>query len=282
MSTNLTTDELLRQGTARLAGAVDVPRLEAELLLAHALGVPRARLRSHPEDRPDDVSRARYRSLLERRASGEPLAYIVGEREFWSLPLAVSPAVLVPRPETELLVERALALHAAPSARVVDLGTGSGAIALALAHERPHWRMTATDLSQDALAVARANAARLGLHVEFLHGSWFEPLAGRRFDLVLSNPPYVAADDPALLQPELRHEPAAALTPGPDALASLREIIAGAPAHLERGGWIVLEHGAEQAPLVARELVARGFRHVRSHRDLAGHERVTEAQWPAA
>ncbi|MFO7276818.1 MAG: peptide chain release factor N(5)-glutamine methyltransferase [Pseudomonadota bacterium] len=283
MSANLTTEDLLRQATARLAGTVDMPRLEAELLLAHVLGVPRARLRSHPEDRPDDVARTRYASLIERRVSGEPLAYIVGEREFWSLPLAVSPAVLVPRPETELLVERALALHTAPTARVVDLGTGSGAIALALAHERPGWSITATDISQDALAVARANAERLGLQrIEFLHGSWFEPLAGRIFDLVLSNPPYVAADDPALLQPELGYEPSAALTPGPDALACLREIIAGAPEHLERGGWIVLEHGAQQAPLVARELVARGFTHVRSHRDLAGHERVTEAQWPAA
>ena len=146
MSANLTTEDLLRQATARLAGTVDMPRLEAELLLAHVLGVPRARLRSHPEDRPDDVARTRYASLIERRVSGEPLAYIVGEREFWSLPLAVSPAVLVPRPETELLVERALALHTAPTARVVDLGTGSGAIALALAHERPGWSITATDI----------------------------------------------------------------------------------------------------------------------------------------
>jgi release factor glutamine methyltransferase len=163
--------------------------------------------------------------------------------------------------------------------RAVDLGTGSGAIALSLAKERPEWLVTATDLSEEALAVARANATALSLdRVQFLQGSWFAPLSGRTFDIIVSNPPYVAADDPAMRDPALRHEPRGALSPGADAMTSLRAIIRAAPDYLERDGWLLLEHGATQAPEVARELVARGLRHVRSHRDLAGHERMTEAQ----
>jgi release factor glutamine methyltransferase len=179
-----------------------------------------------------------------------------------------------------LLVERALALRPEPLARVIDLGTGSGAIALALASERPVWQVTATDLSAEALSVAQANAASHGLtRVEFLTGSWFEPVRERRFDLVVSNPPYIGAAEPELAAGTLRHEPRAALSPGDDAMASLRAIVRAAPPHLEHGGWLLLEHGATQAAAVARELVVRGFRHVRSHRDLAGHERMTEAQW---
>jgi release factor glutamine methyltransferase len=187
--------------------------------------------------------------------------------------------VLVPRPETELLVERALTLCARPVAQVLDLGTGSGAIALALAVERPNWQLLAIDASPAALAVAQDNAQRLALtNVAFAHGSWFSGLHGRRFDLMVSNPPYVDARDPALL--ELAHEPRQALTPGVDAMADLRAIIQGAPEHLLPGGWLALEHGATQAAAVAGELVARGFGGVRSHRDLGGHERVTEGHWP--
>ena len=276
---------LLHRGTQRLRasaagqGPAATPDLDAELLLTHVFGTSRARLRSHPEEIGTEAQCRRYLALLERRAAGEPLAYVVGSKDFWSLRLTVTPAVLVPRPETELLVERALALRHAESARIVDLGTGSGAIALTLAHERPRWQVTATDVSEDALTVARANAELLNLNrVQFLRGSWYEPLIGRTFDLIVSNPPYVAADDPAMHDPALLHEPRGALTPGPDAMASLRAIIASAPDYLERDGWLLLEHGADQAPQVARELVARGLRHVRSHRDLAGHERVTEAQ----
>jgi release factor glutamine methyltransferase len=167
-------------------------------------------------------------------------------------------------------------------ATAADLGTGSGAIALALASERPTWVVTATDVSADALEVAESNASALGLRrIEFLLGDWFEPLAGRLFHLLLSNPPYVDATDPALLEPALKHEPRIALTPGDDGLADLSAIIRGAPRYLERRGWLLLEHGADQAARVARELVVRGFRHVRSHRDLAGHERMTEGQWLA-
>ena len=255
------------------------PDLDAEVLLAQALGVSRTRLLSHPEDVPDEAASARFMRLIERRAAGEPVAYLLGRKDFWSLALAVGPAVLVPRPETELLVERALVLHPRSFAQVADLGTGSGAIALALARERPLWQVTATDVCPQALAAARANAAALGLaQVEFLGGSWFGDLRGRRFDLVVSNPPYVAEDDPALAV--LSHEPRLALTPGADALACLREIIRGAPDHLVGGGWLLLEHGATQASAVAAELAARGFVTVRTHRDLAGHERMTEGQWP--
>jgi len=276
---------LLEHGARRLRASVAAqgpgatPDLDAEWLLTHVIGFGRARLRSHPEDPVDEQASALYRRLLERRATGEPLAYVIGRKDFWSLRLTVTPAVLVPRPETELLVERALALRTEEFGRVVDLGTGSGAIALSLASERPGWQVTATDVSEEALAVAHLNAQTLNLRqVQFQRGAWFEPLESRSFDLIVSNPPYIAADDPAMRDPALLHEPRGALTPGPDGMASLRAIIRAAPHYLERGGWLLLEHGADQAAEVARELVARGLRHVRSHRDLAGHERMTEAQ----
>jgi release factor glutamine methyltransferase len=277
MTVQATTSDLLARGAALLARVLEQPNLDAGILLAFSLGVPRVRLRSHPEEprTPEDLER--YLALIERRARGEPLAYITGIREFWTLELRVTRDVLVPRPETELLVERGLALCSSERARVVDLGTGSGAIALSLAAERPAWSVLATDASAAALAVARDNAGRLGLKVEFELGNWFDGLATRRFDLVVSNPPYVDARDPALLA--LKDEPRQALTPGADALADLRAIIQAAPEHLLAGGWLALEHGAAQGSAVARELVARGFGSVRSHRDLAGHERVTEGQW---
>ena len=196
--------------------------------------------------------------------------------------------MLVPRPETELLIERALLAGdgiSAPSIRAVDLGTGSGAIALTLALERPTWQVHAVERSESALRVARANAARLeaarleSSHVVFHAGSWFEPLAQQRFDLIVSNPPYVAADDPVLQSDGLRYEPSTALTPGADAFADLQHILAEAPRHLTAGGVLLLEHGSTQAAELRARLVARGFAHVVSHRDLAGHERVTEGRW---
>lgn len=280
MASHLTIRSLLEDATGRLRPRTDTASLDAELLLAHVLGASRARLKSHPEDAALPEAAARFEALLARRERGEPLAYITGRRDFWTLPLQVSPAVLVPRPETELLVERALALFPAAPVRAADLGTGSGAIALALASERPAWEITATDVSEAALAVARANARALALErVKFVVGEWLEPLRSRRFDLLVSNPPYIAAGDPALAQPALHHEPVMALASGPEGLDAIRVIARDAPAHLERGGWLLLEHGATQADAVARELVVRGFRHVRSRPDLAGHERITEGQW---
>jgi release factor glutamine methyltransferase len=274
---------LLAEGARRLrasaaaVGTGATPTLDAELLLAHVLRMPRARLKSHSEALAEPERAGQYLELIERRAAGEPLAYRTGEREFWSLRLAVSPAVLVPRPETELLVERALALWTASAGRIADLGTGCGAIAIALARERPRWQIVATDVSAAALAVAQRNAATFGAGIDFRHGDWYTPLAGERFDLLLSNPPYVAADDPAMHA--LRYEPRAALTPGSDALECLRTLVRGAPRHLARGGWLLLEHGADQGADVRQELVDAGFRYVRSHCDLAGHERMTDAQY---
>ena len=268
----------------RLLAEANVARLDAELLLAHVFGTTRSAVIAHGEQCIGQPEALRYRALVARRAAGEPLAYLTGEREFWSLPLMVSEAVLIPRPETELVVERALALLSEPAAhasepRIADLGTGSGAIALALARERPRWQLLASDQSAQALQVARANARRLQSHqIEFVEGDWFASLGTRRFEAILSNPPYVAAGDPAL--PALRYEPAAALSPGPSGMEALRHLIARAPDHLCPGAWLVLEHGADQAREVAVALVAAGYARVRCHRDLAGHDRVTEAQWP--
>lgn len=272
----------LERGQRQLQAAGRVSaRLEAELLLAHVLSRPRSHLLAHAEALLAPESAARYDSLLARAAAGEPLAYLTEQREFWSLTLTVSPAVLIPRPETELAVERCLALlaDAAPAACVCDLGTGAGAIALALAAERPTWRITATDLSAAALEVARANARRLGfVHIEFLLGDWLAPVAGRAFELIVSNPPYIARHDPAL--DALRHEPLGALTSGATGMESLRRLIQDARAHLRQGGWLVLEHGAQQREAVAAALVEAGYARVRCHRDLAGHDRISEGQWP--
>jgi release factor glutamine methyltransferase len=280
MTSNHTTASLIAAAARRLQGSSEVAGLDAELLLAHHLRTSRARLKSHPEDRHAPESAAGFLALIERRAAGEPVAYIVGHKDFWTLRLAVDPHVLVPRPETELLLERALARGPERAGSVADLGTGSGAIALALASERAEWRLVATDLSADALECARRNAAALGLRgIEFVLGDWLAPLISQRFEVIVSNPPYIAAADPALGSPELKYEPRLALAAGPDGLACLRTIVRQAPEHLVSGGWLLLEHGATQAAAVARELVARGFGHVRSHCDLAGHERVTEARW---
>jgi release factor glutamine methyltransferase len=215
-------------------------------------------------------------SLARRRIAGEPVAYLTGRREFWSLDLELTPDVLVPRPETELVVERALeALSGRASPAVLDLGTGSGAIALAIAHERPDADVTATDTSRAALAVAADNARRLGIgNLRMLEGSWFEPVGGHRFEVVAANPPYVAAGDPALAA--LAHEPLAALVAGADGLEALAAIARAAPAHLQPGGRLVLEHGTRQGAAVRALLEGAGFVDVATRRDLAGHERVTE------
>lgn len=249
-----------------------VDRADADILLAHVLGCSRTQLLLKPA--PTAEQRKRYEALLERRAAGEPVAYLTGEKEFWSLPLKVSADVLVPRPDTELLVEWALTLAARS---ILDIGTGSGAIALALAKELPASKIAAIDISAAALRVAQENARVLNLgSVEFLQGSYLDPVAQRRFDLIVSNPPYVAENDPHL--PALRHEPLQALVSGPDGLDAIRAIAQQAPAHLEPGGWLLLEHGAEQGAAVRDILRAAGFSQVETRRDLAGLERATGGQ----
>ncbi len=263
------------------AGSRVPARLDAELLLAHVLGCSRSTLYAHPQRRLQPQQAAAFEHLLARRSAGEPLAYLIGEREFWSLALAVTPATLVPRPETELLLERALALMPAESAvRVADLGTGSGAIAIALARERPHAHISATDSSAAALAVARDNARRHDCgHIVFRHGDWLAALAGESFDLIVSNPPYVAAGDPALTGDGVRFEPRDALAAGADGLDDLRTIIATAGPHLRAGGWLLLEHGHDQAAAVARLLQQHGFEHVDCQRDGAGQPRVSGGRY---
>jgi len=269
--------DLTDSGRLLANAANHIERRDAEILLAWAWGRTRSQLLvSMEETVPAEVA-ARFADVCRQRADGVPVAYLLGHREFWSLEFAVSPAVLVPRPETELLVQRVLERVPAAEANVADLGTGSGALAIALAHERPRWRVVGTDRSAEALAVARGNGARLaGDRVEWLQGDWYAALDGRRFDAIASNPPYIAADDPALEGDGLRREPRCALTPGGDGFGALLTLINGAPRHLHSGGWLLLEHGNTQGEAARSLLVARGFTHVTSHRDLVGHERVTE------
>ncbi len=267
------------------AQTLGVARLDAQLLLLHALGKPanaRSWLLAHDTDQlTPEVAKA-FRVLGARRMAGEPLAYIVGTQEFFGLALQVDARVLVPRPDTEILVEWALTVLAnAPAATVLDLGTGSGAIALAIAHSLQaagrEARVTAVDASVEALDVARGNAARLGLTLAFIESSWLRQVQGS-FHLIASNPPYIASADPHLAA--LAHEPPQALTAGADGLDDLRQIIAQAPAHLLPGGWLLLEHGYDQADRVRELLAQRGFLHVQSRLDLAGIERCSGGQWP--
>ena len=265
--------ELLAQ--ARAAG---VDRLDAQLLLARLLGQPRTWLLAHDDATLAPEQLAAWTHQLARRAAGEPLAYLLGEKEFRGLLLRVDANVLVPRPETEILVDWALELLDGPlrersPPHVVDLGTGSGAIAIAVKQACPAAVVSATDASAAALDVAQANARQLGVSISFAPGSWWDAVADPRLDLVLSNPPYVAGDDPHL--PALRHEPLAALTPGGDGLAALRQIIGGAPAHLALGGWLLVEHGHDQADAVQALLRTHGFSQIATRADLAGLPRCS-------
>lgn len=270
----LTLGALLVEARTRLGE----PR-EAALFVTHALGVSAVDLYAHPERPVTPAETQRALDLIARRAAGEPVAYLTGEREFYGLAFTVTPGVLIPRPETELLVDLALErLPAEKASRVLDLGTGSGCIAIAIAHARPHTRVFAVDRSTEALAVARDNARRHDLgNLTFSHGDWLTPFAGERFDLIVSNPPYVAIGDPHLEQGDLRFEPALALPSGTDGLDDLRHIVAEAPAYLEPDGWLLLEHGADQQPAVLELLSRHGFTECEGHRDLAGLPRAVSA-----
>ena len=257
------------------------PRLDAELLLAQALGKSRGYLHTWPEREPEASQLERFQAALARRRAGEPVAYILGRQGFWSLDLDVASHTLIPRPDTELLVETALALLPATPLQVLDLGTGTGAIALALACERPAWQVTGVDRVPEAVALAQGNGTRLQLaNARFAESCWFSALAGQRFQLIVSNPPYIAAADPHLSQGDVRFEPSSALVAGVDGLDDIRLIIEQAPEHLLAGGWLLLEHGFDQAEAVRELLVQRGFAAVDSRRDLGGHQRISLGQWP--
>jgi release factor glutamine methyltransferase len=268
-----TVQELLRSGA-------DLPtesaRRDAEILLCHCLGKSRAWLYTWPEETVSPDCAQRFRQLMAERRAGLPIAYLTGIREFWSLSLAVNNATLIPRPETETLVTWALELPLPNDAKVLDLGTGSGAIALAVAIERPLWQVTAIDSSTDALAVARANAVSHGLQrVTLLQSDWYQAVAGERFDALLANPPYIDSDDPHLTRDDVRFEPRSALVAAHSGLADLQQLVEGAPTQLRDGGWLLLEHGFEQAQAVRTLLRDAGFDGVETRRDVAGQERIT-------
>jgi release factor glutamine methyltransferase len=268
-----TVQELLRSGDD-LPG--DSARRDAEILLGHCLGQRRSWLYTWPEREVPSAQAEQYRQLLADRRRGQPIAYLVGRREFWSLSLTVNHHTLIPRPETETLVDWALALPLPANACVLDLGTGSGAIALALASERPGWQVWGVDASEEALAVARSNAGRLQLEqVRFARSDWYQAMAGRRFHLLVSNPPYIDSLDPHLQQGDVRFEPRPALVADAAGLADLARLVRGAAAQLQPGGWLLLEHGCSQGAAVRALLQDAGFGEIATRRDLAGLERIT-------
>ncbi len=254
----------------------DSPRLDVELLLCHVLQKDRTWLFTWPDKTLDEEQLARFEALFERRKLGEPVAYILEQREFWSLPLKVSPATLIPRPDTEVLVEAVLSLGLTDGARVLDLGTGTGAVALALASEKKHWQISAVDFSGDAVALAKENSSNLGLPLDCFQSDWFSNIASeRRFDLIVSNPPYIDNNDPHLQQGDVRFEPSSALVSASQGFADIEEIISGATQFLTPGGCLAFEHGWKQGEGARERLGAAGFSQVETRKDLNGNDRVT-------
>jgi release factor glutamine methyltransferase len=264
----------------QLQASLPLDPLENRILLCHATGLTRVQLITRAEQTLSADEAARLGELVQRRMAGEPIAYLVGKREFFGLDFEVSKAVLIPRPDTELIVELAIE-RLPPNGRLLDMGTGSGAIAVSVAHSRPDATVTALDLSEAALDIARRNAAGNGAQVRFLHSDWFGALgAHERFELIASNPPYIAAGDEHLSLGDLRFEPAGALTDHADGLSALRTIVDGSRAHLAPGGWLLMEHGYDQAASVRALLDAAGYAEVQSWRDIAGIERVSGGRFP--
>jgi release factor glutamine methyltransferase len=257
-------------------------RLDAELLLAAALGKPRSFLHTWPERIVSSEAAQAFDEYLQRRRTGEPVAYILGQQGFWNIDLEVATHTLIPRPETEMLVETALELlPGAIPHRLLDLGTGTGAIALSLAKDRAQWTVTGVDRVQEAVDLAERNRQRLHLdNARIALSHWFSAVEGQRFDLILSNPPYIADNDPHLVQGDVRFEPSSALTSGADGLDDLRLIVSQAPAHLQAGGWLLLEHGYDQGPAVRELLDRHGFEQIQTRRDLGDHERITFGRVP--
>lgn len=272
----MTRSKYIQQALERLKNS-DAPRLEAELLMSHVLKKNRSHLLAYPEHSLSTDQAQAFEALVTRRVVGEPIAHLLGEREFWSLTLYVTPDTLIPRPETELLVEHVLTLLSKEGVQyVADLGTGSGAIALAIAYERPHWKITATDISEKALEVARRNALRHSMaQINFAQGAWCDALPPLNYDAILSNPPYIDAHDPHLARGDVRFEPLEALVSEEHGLKDLRHIISQARSHLKKGGWLLLEHGYDQGKAVREMMHAMGYHSVKTYEDLGGHERVS-------
>lgn len=279
MSKPLLTCEELLSGAVGVISS-DTPRLDAELLLNHVSGLSRTSFRAFPEREVDAPIVAEFERLVAQRIEGMPVAYLLGHQEFWSLPFKVSSSTLIPRPDTECLVEQALALSLPDNGKVLDMGTGTGAIALALASEQPNWLITACDLQEDAIALAQANARELRLPVNVFQSSWFTGLPTDRFDLIVSNPPYIASGDDHLGEGGVRFEPASALVAGADGLDDIRQIVAEAPAWLNNNGWLLLEHGFDQASVVQELFSKHGFSNIESRKDYGGNDRMTLGQWP--
>lgn len=273
----LTCEALLTEASSRIES--DSPRLDAELLLSHITGLSRTSFRAWPEREVTDTHAEAFEALVQERVAGRPVAHLLGHQEFWSLPLKVSASTLIPRPDTECLVEVALALPLPPQASVLDLGTGTGAIALALASEHVGWRISACDAVPEAVALARENAVALGLNLSVVQSSWFSGLEPERFDLIVSNPPYIPDSDRHLEEGDVRFEPVSALVSGSDGLDDLRLIISQAPDWLVEGGWLLVEHGFDQAEAVAQLFHTRGFKAVETRQDYGNRDRMTLGQW---
>jgi len=269
--------QLLKNATQNLLTLTDSPRLDAEVLLAFSLEKTRTWLTTWPDKSLTQAQENTFHALLKRRYNGEPIAHITGSREFWSLDLNISKDTLIPRPETELMIEHILELHPPTSSiKLLDLGTGSGAIALAMASERPNWQITATDFSNAALKVAKQNAQQLHLtNITFFCGNWFEPLNNNQFDIIASNPPYIPKDDPHLLQGDLRFEPLSALASGDDGLDDIRLISQQAVHHLSPKGMLIIEHGYDQKENLNDIFIHLGYNNIQQHNDLSGNPRIT-------
>jgi release factor glutamine methyltransferase len=268
--------QLIETASQQLSQLSDSPRLDAEILLAHSLGKNRSWLMTWPENTPDEAQLQQFQQLLQQRLQGRPIAHLTGEREFWSLPLQVSADTLIPRPDTELMVEQILATYPAErSIQLLDLGTGSGAIALALASERPGWQITASDCSEAALQVAQHNAEQLGLNITLIHSDWFSALQGRSFDVIASNPPYIPQADPHLSLGDVRFEPLGALASGDDGLDAIRHICATAPGFLKPGGQLFIEHGYDQKTKIHDIFHKNQFHSIQQHHDLSGNPRLS-------
>ena len=277
---SLTCEALLNNAIERIGG--DSPRLDAELLLSHVTGLGRTSFRAWPEREVALDQAQAFRELVAERVKGLPIAYLLGQQEFWSLPLKVSPSTLIPRPDTECLVETALELPLPDNARVLDLGTGTGAIALALASEKPRWQVMASDRVEEAVELARENSRSLQLPITVVRSHWFDQIPESGFDLLISNPPYIPASDGHLHEGDVRFEPPSALVAGDDGLDDIRLLAAEGLKHLNPDGWMLLEHGYDQGEAVRNLFAAAGWRNIETRRDYGGNDRMTLARKPAS